>query len=378
MSVTQWNDGRIRLMPGDCRDLIASLPDNSVDSVVTDPPYEIGFKNLDFDSTGIAFDVDLWKDILRVLKPGGHVAAFAASRKYHRLACAIEDAGFEIRDQIDWVYASGRPHGSDARLLVDRELGTKGRGAGTANGQAEQWSGWYSQLKPAREPICLARKPLDGNLAHNLLGHGTGALHIDACRVPFRNTANEKESKNKNRHADFNSGPRDNHIYGADTADRTDYTAEARFTPNMLFDQSTAKELDRQSGVTVSRKGRPRASTKPGDGWGMTHTGAEYDDMGGASRFYPVFRYCPKASPSERPKVDGILHPTVKPVELMRWLVRLVTPADGLVLEPFAGSGTTLEACRTENVRCVAAEMDSDYVRLIARRMARPTNPVLF
>ena len=325
----RWDDGRIRLMPGDCRDLIAMLPDNSVDSVVTDPPYEIGFMNLGFDSTGIAFDVILWKDILRVLKPGGHVAAFAASRTYHRLACAIEDAGFEIRDQIDWVYASGMPHGSDARLLVDRELGAerthvagKGHagagysdtngfgGSSTANGgkaksewdapateQGEQWSGWYSQLKPAHEPICLARKPLDGTLAHNLLGHGTGALHIDACRVPFRNTADEAESKGKNQHGRFGSGPRDNHVYGADKADRTDYTAEARFTPNMLFDRSTAKELDRQSGVTVSRKGRPRASAKPGDGWGMTHTGAEYDDAGGASRFYPVFRYCPKAGP---------------------------------------------------------------------------------
>ena len=411
MSLMQWDDGRIRLMPGDCRRLIASLPDNSVDSVVTDPPYEIGFMNRGFDRTGIAFDVDLWRDILRVLKSGGHVAAFGASRMYHRLACAIEDAGFEIRDQIDWVYASGMPHGSDASLLVDRELGAKrtkvvghgsagveysdvkGWGSSTANGgkaksewdvlapateQAEQWSGWYSQLKPAHEPICLARKPLDGNLAHNLLGHGTGALHIDACRVPFRNAADELESKNKNRHADFGSGPRDNHVYGADKADRTDYTAEARFTPNMLFDQTMAEELDSQSGVTVSRKGKPRASAKPGDGWGMTRTGAEYDDMGGASRFYPVFRYCPKAGPGERPAVDGILHPTVKPLELMRWLVRLVTPRDGLVLEPFAGSGTTLEACRIENARCVAAELDPDYVRLVARRMERPANPVLF
>lgn len=110
----------------------------------------------------------------------------------------------------------------------------------------------------------------------------------------------------------------------------------------------------------------------------MTHTGAEYDDAGGASRFYPVFRYCPKAGPGERPMVDGILHPTVKPLELMRWLVRLVTPENGLVLEPFAGSGATLEACRVENMRCVAAEMDPDYVRLIACRMSRPANPVLF
>ena len=200
--------------------------------------------------------------------------------------------GFEIRDQIDWVYASGMPHGSDATLMIDRER--REDVEPTRSETAKPFKGWYSQLKPAHEPICLARKPLDGNLAHNLLGHGTGALHIDACRVPFRNTADEAESKGKNQHGRFGSGPRDNHVYGADKANRTDYTAAARFTPNMLFDQSTAKELDRQSGAPSVEKGKPRASTKPGDGWGMTHTGAEYDDMGGASRFYPVFRYCPK------------------------------------------------------------------------------------
>ena len=219
---------------------------------------------------------------------------------------------------------------------------------------------------------------MDGNLAHNLLEYGTGALHIDACRVPFRNMADEAESKGKNQHGRFGSGPRDNHVYGADKADRADYTAEARFAPNMLFDQSAAKALDRQSGVTVSRKGKPRASTKPGDGWGMTHTGAEYDDMGGASRFYPVFRYCSKASPSERPKVDGILHPTVKPVELMRWLVRLITPEGGLVLEPFAGSGTTLEACLLEHMQCMASELDPDYIKLIHARLSKPIQNELF
>lgn len=402
----------LRLYKGDCRRLISSLPDASVDAVVTDPPYEINFMNRAFDSTGIAFNVDLWRDILRVLKPGGHVAAFGASRTYHRLACAIEDAGFEIRDQIDWVYASGMPHGSDASLLVDRELGakrtevvehatrhgtgwsnTKGLGVSTANGgeaksewdalapatpEAEQWAGWYSQLKPAHEPICLARKPLDGTLARNLLEHGTGALHIDACRVPFRNTADETESKNKNQHGRFGSGPRDNHVYGEDKANRNDYKAEARFTPNMLFDQTIAEELDQQSGITISRKGKPRASTKPGDGWGMTRTGAEYDDMGGASRFYPVFKYCPKASSAERPKVDGILHPTVKPVELMRWLIRLITPTGGLVLEPFAGSGTTLEACLLEHMQCTASELDSDYIKLIHARLSKPIQNELF
>lgn len=478
----------ISLYEGDCRTLIGSLDEASVDAVVTDPPYELSFMGNTWDSTGIAFDVNLWKDILRVLKPGGHAVVFASSRTYHRLACAIEDAGFEIRDQIDWVYASGMPHGSDAALMVDRErredaepirnvcrfvrqamdagnmksrdiaplidcdprlvdhwaardsdsqpalpkpdqwgrlktllgldgsmdeevarlnarkgarsdvlenapvIGEHGSATGGVPGErfhardnlirepsgtAKPFKGWHSQLKPAHESICLARKPLDGTLADNLLEHGTGALHIDACRVPFRNKADETESKNKNRHGRFGSGPRDNHIYGRDDADRADYTTEARFAPNMLFDQTMACELDRQSGMTVSRKGKPRASMNPGSGWGMTHTGCEYDDRGGASRFYPVFRYCPKAGPGERPTVDGILHPTVKPVELMRWLIRLVTPPDGLVLEPFAGSGATLEACAIENTRCVAAELNPEYVRLIDRRLAAGIQPVL-
>lgn len=146
----------------------------------------------------------------------------------------------------------------------------------------------------------------------------------------------------------------------------------------MLFDEPTARELDRQSGVTVSRKGKPRASVKPGEGWGMTHTGAEYDDRGGASRSFPVFRYASKAKPSERPEVDGIIHPTVKPVALMRWLVRLVTPEHGLVLEPFAGSGATLEACAIENMRCTAAELNSEYVKLIRKRFDDPMQSVLF
>ena len=372
----------LRLYKGDCRRLIASLPDNSVDSVVTDPPYEIGFMNRSFDSTGIAFDVDLWKDILRVLKPGGHVARSRPAAPIIGWHAPSRDAGFEIRDQIDWVYASGMPHGSDATLMIDRER--REDVEPTRSETAKPFKGWYSQLKPAHEPICLARKPLDGNLAHNLLGHGTGALHIDACRVPFRNTADEAESKGKNQHGRFGSGPRDNHVYGADKANRTDYTAAARFTPNMLFDQSTAKELDRQSGVTVSRKGKPRASTKPGDGWGMTHTGAEYDDMGGASRFYPVSGSCPKAlhrlsGRKRRTGIPPIRH--VKPgSELNAPGLCPVSspPADGLVLEPFAGSGTTLEACLLEHMQCTASELDPDYIKLIHARLSKPIQNELF
>lgn len=400
----------ISLYEGDCRELLASLPGGSVDAVVTDPPYELGFMGRQWDSTGIAFDIGLWREVLRVLKPGGHALVFAASRTYHRLACAMEDAGFEIRDQIDWVYSSGMPHGSDVSLLIDRELGAertkvirhdtrhgtgwsnvKGLGVSTANGgdaksewdvfapateQGKRWAGWNSGLKPAHEPICLARKPLDGTLAHNLLEHGTGALHVDACRIPIR--VSDRAAYEAKWARGITDRPKKGRVYDTFNRGVSGTPGEGRFPPNMLFDEPTARELDRQSGVTVSRKGKPRASVKPGEGWGMTHTGAEYDDMGGASRSFPVFRYASKAKPSERPEVDGIIHPTVKPVALMRWLVRLVTPEHGLVLEPFAGSGATLEACAIENMRCTAAELSPEYVKLIRKRFDDPMQSVLF
>ncbi|KAA8828106.1 DNA-methyltransferase [Bifidobacterium myosotis] len=363
----EWDGGRIRLRPGDCRDLIASLPDASVDAVVTDPPYEIGFMGRAFDSTGIAFDRALWADVLRVLKPGGHLLAFGATRTYHRLACAVEDAGFEIRGQIDWIYAEAMPHGSDAGLLVDRALGAvrpRGSERVPATPQGAEWAGWFTQLKPAHEPVCLARRPLEGTLAANLMKWGTGALHIDACRVP-----------SPGGHP-LSATRRDNNIYGRMNRSLP-WEPGDRFAPDILLDPAAAAALDAQSGYSVSRRGRPRASAAPGAGWGMTRTGAEYDDEGGASRYYPVFRYEPKAPARERPRADGILHPTVKPLGLMRWLVRLATPADGLVLEPFAGSGATLQACRVEGMRCVAAEMDDGYVRLVERRMERPVTEAM-
>ena len=399
----------ISLYEGDCRELLASLPDGSVDAVVTDPPYELGFMGQQWDSTGIAFDIGLWREVLRVLKPGGHALVFAASRTYHRLACAMEDAGFEIRDQIDWVYASGMPHGSDAAMLVNRErlnarkgqpsdtftqlpvIGEHAAAPGGVPGErfqardnlirepsdaATPYAGWNSGLKPAHEPICLARKPLDGTLAHNLLEHGTGALHVDACHIPV--SASDRAAYEARWARGITDRLKKGRVYDTFNKGVSGAPGEGRFPPNMLFDEPTARELDRQSGVTVSRKGKPRASVKPGEGWGMTHTGAEYDDMGGASRSFPVFRYASKAKPSERPEVDGIIHPTVKPVALMRWLVRLVTPEHGLVLEPFAGSGATLEACAIENMRCTAAELSPEYVKLIRKRFDDPMQSVLF
>ena len=370
---------------------------------MTDPPYEINFMNRAFDRTGIAFDPDFWRLVYRVLKPGAHVCAFAAARTYHRVACAIEDAGFEIRGQIDWIYGSGMPHGSDAARLIDERLGVErtvtghytatgtgyrsggGFGNSATNGgdaprewdvteatspMAKRWDGWNTALKPAHEPIVLARRPLDGCLADNLMAYGTGALHVDACRVPFRG------EKDRRRASPGTVRIRDNRIYGR-SRPSPPYDADARFPPDVLLDPTAADALDAQSGFTVSRKVAPRASVRPGEGWGMTHTGSEYDDAGGASRFFPVFRYEAKASNRERPMVDGVLHPTVKPVMLMRWLVRLVTPRGGLVVEPFAGSGATLEACAVEGMRCMAAEMDADYVRLIRGRMGRDMQTVL-
>lgn len=229
-------------------------------------------------------------------------------------------------------------------------------------------------LKPAFEPIVVARKPLSGTVAANVLEHGTGALNIDACRVG-----------DEVRHASFTSfAPASgNRLGAAGTQEARRGTQgdvkryEGRWPTNVVLDEHQAEVLDRQSGVSSSRVGRPRGAAS-GAGWGMTATGAEYDDAGGASRFFPVFRYEAKAPTSERPSADGVQHPTVKPLDLMRWLVRLVTPIGAVVLEPFAGSGTTAEACVLEDRRCIAIEREADYLPLIVSRLRKPLQQGLF
>lgn len=279
-------DHGIRLSHGDCRDMLAGLPEGCADACVTDPPYEINFMNRAFDRTGIAFDPEFWRLVYRALKPGGHVLAFSASRTYHRMACAVEDAGFEIRDQIDWIYGSGMPHGSDAARLVDDRLGVERRVTGTyttrgtgyrsgggfgvsaTNGgdaprewdvteatsdEAKRWDGWNTALKPAHEPIVLARKPLDGCLADNLKDHGCGALHVDACRVPLRGEDDRAKA------VPGTVRVRDNKVYNR-ARPSPPYDADARFPPDVLLDPAAADVLDAQSGVTASRKGRRIAS----------------------------------------------------------------------------------------------------------------------
>ncbi len=429
MSEPHYTDASVTLWHGDALEVLAGLPDASVDAVVTDPPYNLtgskkggtGEASLNLDSPagrarigtgGGGFMGQRWDDYdghaggfqgwceawaaecLRVLKPGGHLLAFGGSRTWHRLAGGIEDAGFEIRDSIAWLYGSGFPKSLDVSKAIDSAQGAvrermpaqrratpsdaihaSGFGADgwspqvreAATAAAAAWQGWGTALKPAFEPIVVARKPLAGTVAANVLAHGTGALNIDACRLggeqAYRDKCASVVGLDSNRNGD---------AYGEWSGSREDSAHDGgRWPANVVLDESQAAALDQQSGETTSRVGAPRGAAA-GDGWGMTATGAEYSDIGGASRFF----YIAKADRSERPRVDGVAHPTVKPLDLMRWLVRLVTPPGGTVLEPFAGSGTTVEACLLEDMRCIAIEREDDYLPLIRQRIDRRRDPV--
>jgi site-specific DNA-methyltransferase (adenine-specific) len=315
------------------------------------------------------------------------------------MACAIEDAGFEIRDSIHWIYGSGFPKGQNISKAIDKQMGVKRKIVGksarhvsgkanqrtsgligsttfaetigmgqfiteSATDDAKQWEGWNTSLKPAHEPIVLARKPLaEKTIAANVLKYGTGAMNIDGCRI----ASSAPVQSNSN----------------------TDNNTAGRWPPNVLLTHSTrcnsqcvdgcpVGELDRQSGNSKSIKNvRKKAGTSVGNGVTMsnfelaTYNVGGFKDEGGASRFFPVFKWQAKAPTKERPKVDSKSWPTVKPLELMRWLVRLVTPPDGIVLEPFAGSGTTLEACYLEGFKCMGIDCDELAIRLTIERMKK-------
>ncbi|AKF14825.1 DNA methylase [Mycobacterium phage Nerujay] len=361
----------VDLRLGDCRDILTELEDASVDAILTDPPYELGFMGKKWDGSGIAFDVEMWEQCLRVLKPGGHMLAFGGSRTWHRLTVAIEDAGFEIRDSIAWLYGSGFPKSLNVSKAIDKAAG--------AEREVRQWQGWSTALKPSFEPIVVARKPLVGTVAANVLEHGTGALNIDACRI-----GDGSESQ----------GPRDSSepsatrrytgsgaVNIAATPGPRGGSPSGRWPTNVVLDDTQAAELDAQSGIqksgtAVQRNGGGQkifGGIAGGENSAGARPDAGYNDEGGASRFFPVFKYQAKAPTKERPKVDGVAHPTVKPLELMRWLVKLVTPPGGVVLDPFAGSGTTVEACLVEGFDCIAIENEADYIPLIERRISRST-----
>jgi site-specific DNA-methyltransferase (adenine-specific) len=323
----------VRILIGDCRERLRELPDASIDSVVCDPPYEIGFMGKAWDATGIANDVTVWRECLRVLKPGSHLVAFSGTRTYHRMACAIEDAGFEIRDQLAWVYGSGFPKSHN------------------------QPGGWGTALKPAWEPICLARKPLVGTVAANMAAYGTGCLNIDGCRVSLPDGDALHDGVKHDGHALDANG-----AWGFKAVDRA--PGLGRWPANIIHDGSDevlAGFPETQDGVAVrSRSG--------GNNIFSDKAKPQLDDMGyggggSAARFF----YCAKATTEERG--EGNNHPTVKPIDLMRWLCRLVTPKGGTVLDPFAGSGSTLIAADAEQFHAIGCELSPDYAAIAERRV---------
>jgi DNA modification methylase len=473
---------------GNNLDILPTLPDNSVDSIVTDPPYELGFMGKKWDSSGIAYSVELWRECLRVLKPGGHLLSFGGTRTWHRVAVGIEDAGFEVRDSIAWMYGSGFPKSLDVSKAIDKRGGQgsilttqigealrqarekrnisksladqmfcdgttnwswfEGRPAGQrpptpetftrivaewkelaplaqlvaeaerevigskktgdpvawyaesdrgdgivditapSTPEAQQWEGWGTALKPAFEPIVVARKPLIGTVAENVLTHGTGALNIDGSRIQAQDAP-----EGRSRHGGGIVG----NATSFELPDSESSSPAGRWPANVILDEYSAGLLDEQ---TANLKGATSRTTHVDRGPFSTGVGelvpdAVYGDSGGASRFF----YCAKASKrdrnegleeldpqrhSDRENAEGVggdnprnrtneakqnFHPTVKPTQLMRYLVKLVTPPGGTVLDPFTGSGSTGKAAILEGFRFIGCELTEDYIPIIEGRL---------
>jgi len=468
---------KTQLILGDCIDKLKELEADSVDSIVTDPPYGLSFMGKKWD-----YDVpsqEIWEECLRVLKPGGHLLSFGGSRTYHRMAVKIEDAGFEIRDQIMWVYGSGFPKShnigkavdalektgkSNPKALRQARMGDeykptgqldykKGRmfGNDIENDNTEQtitndWEGWGTALKPAHEPIVMARKPLIGTVANNVLEWGVGGINIDGCRVGFRDEADKQSAKPGSLNA---TG--EHSMFGLKSGNELNDVG--RFPANIIFDEEAGKILDEQSGTTKSSKRgehnnklteHTNTYTPPNAMYSSNNT---HGDSGGASRFF----YCPKSSkrdrnegmaeevgvfiqrprredgsviykethPEEwtevmskkprkektslgaaeeilqerkikgrdegqdntnvphkaRPVGRANIHPTVKPTELMKYLVRLVTPKGGIVLDPFMGSGSTGKAAVLEGMEFIGIEREREYWDIAEQRIGHINKP---
>jgi site-specific DNA-methyltransferase (adenine-specific) len=404
------------LFNGDCKKVLKSISDNSIDSIVTDPPYELGFMGKSWDASGIAYDVEMWQECLRVLKPGGHLLSFGGSRTYHRMACAIEDAGFQIRDQIMWVYGSGFPKSLNISKSIDKAAGVSvkvGKAFKVAGeygnrdlrdpetqgvsrdemrhfattAEAKEWDGWGTALKPAHEPIVLARKPLDGTVANNVLKHGVGGINIDGCRVGANGDNLDGGKK----------GGTDNEVFskGLGESSGRSMKLDGRFPANFIHDGSD-EVLTLFPNSTSKAGGKSGTNANPMS-WIDENKDRErggHDDSGSAARFF----YCAKASKKDRnegldqfPEVSvGSLnmrtdshaerngettapaknhHPTVKPTDLMRYLCRLITPPNGTVLDPFTGSGSTGKAAALEGFNFVGIEQSVEYLEIALARI---------
>ncbi len=406
-----YEDANTLVYQGDCRDVIAGMPDGTIDAVVTDPPYGLEFMGEHWDApwresaesagtgrgSGLAFQrwCESWLvECLRVLKPGGYLVAFGGTRTWHRLTAAAEDTGFEIRDSIAWLTGQGFPKSvrltSDSRFCQCGTTKLDSGGICPACGKPVV-DGLGTALKPAFEPIVVARKPMVGSTGDNVLSHGTGAMNIDGCRIEAG-----KEYRDKCASVVGLSSNRTGAVFGEWTGVRTDSGHDAgRWPTNVAL--SHMPLLDAHDGTVIgdacangcvadcpvaqldatnrvrSQGHSPRC--RSGLGYGSTSLGTVSAESkfgrGGVSRYFPSFRYESKAPASERPTVAGVQHRTVKPLALMRWLVRLCAPSGAVVLDPFAGSGTTAEACLREYKCCIAIEREVVYLPLIAHRLTR-------
>jgi site-specific DNA-methyltransferase (adenine-specific) len=283
--------------------------------------------------------------------------AFGGTRTYHHLVCALEETGWEIRDCLMWLYGSGFPKSLDIAKSLDAVPATE---------LARRWDGWGTALKPAWEPIILAMKPMDGTFARNAQKHAVAGLHIDGGRVEYETGGSLASNPSLRRSVKGGNGGR---IIATESESREMVPhAKGRWPANLMLDEHTAEMLDGQSGTSVSRQGKSRASGRPGRGYGMTHTGSEYNDSGGASRFF----YCAKANKRDR-TCDGRVennHPTVKPRSLMEYLCRLVTPpGGGLILDPFMGSGSTGIGALSTGNRFVGIELEPESFETARRRI---------
>lgn len=396
-----YQSSDVSLYQGDCLEVLLGLADNSVDSVVTDPPYGLSFmgKKWDYDVPA----VEVWAECLRVLKPGGHLLSFAGTRTQHRMACRIEDAGFEIRDMIAWVYGSGYPKSLDISVAVDESFGhvrydKEHKKLPPVSKEGRYWDGYGSALKPALEPITLARKPLIGTVAANVLTHGTGGINVDGCRI---GTTVETWPK----HRSYAAGQLQPGGYGI--TEEAGPAPAGRWPANLIHDGSPeVVGLFPQAGANSTGSGGKAARPYDhdnkifGKGIADNHTPFDYRDSGSAARFFYTAK-CSKEDRDEGLRAFGRatagemtggreegsaglnnpragagrtqggknIHPTVKPTALMRYLCRLVTPPGGVVLDPFMGSGSTGKAALIEKFRFIGIEREAEYMEIAKARV---------
>jgi len=373
-------NGNYKLYNGNMLDMLDIIEPCSIDAIITDPPYELNFMNKGWDNSGIAFQKETWKKCFQVLKSGGYLLAFGGSRTSHRIACAIEDAGFEIRDTIMWLYGSGFPKSMNIGLAIDKK------------GNIEhEWQGWGTALKPSYEPIIIARKPCEGTCVDNVLKYGVGGINIDECRVA---TEENIQSHNYTQ----NSG-----IYGKYNKNIESHsTGTGRFPANTIltYDDTDFDEvcggMPETKGSGETRKNTSGTNVVFGTYNPHCSQNSIWGDSGSAARYF----YCAKASKRDRDEglenfepQKGIrsnapreneeiktkprknIHPTVKPTSLMQYLVRLVTPKNGIILDPFNGSGSTGKAVmyenkdRNANYKYIGIELTEEYLPITQARI---------